>query len=203
VGTPLRPDIERIIALRPDLILASREGNPPWAAERLKRLGFRVRYFARPKTLSGLLGNFKDLAGILDKEGPGLSIADAVENALKAARPVSAGRVLWQVGAEPLMVASTASFANDVIRLAGGINVVDTEIPYPRINMEEAVLKKPQIIVLMDMGYNVDREMARWKSFLRDVKFVIMDSYTVGSPTPVTFLEAVRLLDEASVRSER
>jgi hypothetical protein len=50
--------------------------------------------------------------------------------------------------------------------------------------------------VLTDMGYNIGMEMKRWKKYMKDIHFVIMDSYIVGSPTPVTFLEAVRKLSE-------
>jgi iron complex transport system substrate-binding protein len=194
IGTPLRPDIEKIVAMKPDLILASREGNPPWTVVRLKRLGFTVHYFARPKTLAQLFANFTDLATILNREENGRVLVSGVAAALGNPEGTPRGRVLWQVGAEPLIAASTASFANDVIRLAGGKNVVDTEMPYPRINAEEAVLKGPDVIVLMDMGYNVDREMGRWRKFLKSTKFVVMDAYTVGSPTPLSFLEAVRKL---------
>jgi hypothetical protein len=46
----------------------------------------------------------------------------------------------------------------------------------------------------MDMGYNVQMEKERWKKYLGDVQFVIMDAYSVGSPTPVSFVEAVTRL---------
>jgi ABC-type Fe3+-hydroxamate transport system substrate-binding protein len=182
--------------LKPDLILGTREGNPPWVIEKFKRLNLEVHYFVRPKTFNNLLNNFLALAHILEKAEQGKNIVSDVENTLGKLKRGVGYRVLWQVGADPLIVASQVSFANDVIRFAGGVNIVETEMPYPRMSMEEVILKKPQLIVLTDMGYNVGMEMKRWKKYMKDIHFVIMDSYIVGSPTPVTFLEAVRKLSE-------
>jgi len=197
IGTPLRPDIEKIVSLRPDLILGTREGNPPLAMERLKRFGMKVHYFVRPKTLNDLLGNFLILSHLLMKDEIGERIVSNVKNSLDEIKTGERYRVLWQVGADPLIVASDTSFTNDIIRIAGGINIVETEMPYPRMNIEEVMVKGPQIIVLMDMGYNIELEMKQWRKYLKDARFVVMDSYIVGSPTPVSFLEAVNKLAEA------
>jgi iron complex transport system substrate-binding protein len=197
VGTPLRPDTEKIVLLKPDLVLGSREGNPPWAMERLRRLGVNARYLPRPRTAQELFENFLLLSRLLGTEGKAKAILRDVGQGLEAMRHKGTARVLWQVGAEPLIVASTASFANDIIKVSGGVNAIAAEMPYPRINVEEVVLKPPQLIVLTDMGYNVDMEMARWHSLLGKVRFVTMDPYVLGSPTPVTFLDAARKLRQA------
>ena len=197
IGTPLRPDIEKIISMKPDLILGSREGNPPWVMKKLKRTGITVHYFERPKTFQDLLHNFLHISMLLGKEEEGKKITEGVKNALSTIHRGVKLKVLWQVGADPLVVASTTSFANDIIGFAGGINIVATEIPYPRMNMEEVIVKKPDLIVLMDMGYNVEMEMNQWQKHLQHARFAIMDAYVVGSPTPVSFLEAVTKLSRA------
>ncbi len=197
IGSPLRPDIEKLVSLRPDLVLGSREGNPPWIMERLRRLGLQVVYFDRPHHLDGLLQNFLRLSVLVGAFDRGKEIVATVRGALSKEEQGTPYKVLWQVDAEPLMVASTASFASDIIRLAGGTNIIDSELPYPRINREEVILKAPDVIVLMDMGYSVEAEMKRWQKYLRDARFVVMDSYITGSPNPVTFLKAVRDLEAA------
>jgi iron complex transport system substrate-binding protein len=191
MGSPARPDIEKIISFKPDLVLASREGNSPWIVERLKRAGLNVVYFRRPKNLNELLNNFTELGRVVQKEGAAAQIVDDTRAKLSLPAHIPSYRVFWQVGAEPLMAASSNSFANDIIRLAGGVNVVQMEMPYPRINREEVVLKRPDLIVLADHGYNVKGEMERWRTYLRNARFVVIDPYVVGSPTPVTFVEAV------------
>ena len=197
IGSPLRPDIEKLVSLRPDLVLGSREGNPPWIIERLRRLGLRVVYFDRPHYLEGLLQNFLQLSGLVGASDQGKETVARVREALSRQERGAPYKVLWEVDAEPLMAASTASFANDIIRLAGGTNIIDSELPYPRINREEVILKAPDVIVLMNMGYSVEAEMKRWREYLRDSRFIIMDSYITGSPNPVTFLKAVQELEAA------
>ncbi len=173
IGSPLRPDIEKLVSLRPDLVLGSREGNPPWIIERLRRLGLRVVYFDRPHYLEGLLQNFLQLSGLVDASDQGKETVARVREALSRQERGAPYKVLWEVDAEPLMAASTASFANDIIRLAGGTNIIDSELPYPRINREEVILKAPDVIVLMNMGYSVEAEMKRWREYLRDSRFIV------------------------------
>lgn len=194
IGTPLRPDVEKIVSMQPDMVFGTREGNSPLIMSRLERLGIKVHYFDRPKTLGNLFDNFLTLARIVEKEDKGKKIVEISYGALPKQKKSTGPRMLWQVGAEPLMVASNNSFANDIIVFAGGKNVIESELPYPRINVEEVMLKAPQIIVLMDMGYNVRMERERWRKFFRDVQFVTLDAYSVGSPTPVSFVEVVNKL---------
>ncbi len=203
VGTPLRPDMEKVVMLRPDLVIASREGTSPWAVKRMERLGLNIRYFARPKGLDGLLGNFLELASLLGKKKEGEGILRFLRAGLAELGGGTGSRTLWQVGADPLVVASTSSFANDIMVHAGCVNVVNTTIPYPRLNREEAILSGPALVVLTDMGYSVESEMKRWQAVLPGATYVVMDSYIVGSPTPLGFLEAVKTLRAAARGKEK
>lgn len=201
IGTPLRPDIERIVSLKPDLVLGSREGNAPFTMARLRNLGVNVHYFSRPKGLAGLIENFLELSSMLKKTKEGEAIVNAVERSIRVTEGNVPHTVLWQVGANPLVVASSSSFANDIIRYAGGINIIKTELPYPRMNVEEVALQRPQVIVLTSMGYHVETEKERWKRYINNVRFVSLDPYIVGSPTPVSFLQAVNALRAVFHRS--
>jgi ABC-type Fe3+-hydroxamate transport system substrate-binding protein len=194
VGTPLRPDVEKIVILKPDLVLASREGNPPWAVERLRRLGIPTQYFERPKSLQALFENFVLLARLLGKEEEGRKLVRAVTARMEQEERKGSTTVFWQVGADPLVAASTYTFADDLIRAAGGVNVVKGPVPYPRINKEEIILLQPKIIVLTDMGYNIPAVMRGWQGCLHGTRFAILDAYAIGSPTPLSALEAVRTL---------
>jgi iron complex transport system substrate-binding protein len=194
VGTPLRPDVERIVSLSPHMVFGTREGNSPHIMARLERIGIKTYYFDRPKTFSNLLDNFLTLSKMAGKEERGKRIIEITRAALPKVKLDRGHGVLWQVGAEPLIAASNNSFANDIIRLAGGYNIVESELPYPRINVEEVILKAPHVIVLMDMGYNVQVEKERWKRYFSGTRFVTMDAYSVGSPTPISFVDAVNRL---------
>jgi iron complex transport system substrate-binding protein len=197
VGTPLRPDMEKVVSMGPDMVFGSREGNSPLAMARLERIGVKTWYFDRPKTVSDVLDNFLTLSKLIGKEDKGQKIVEISRDALRRIKKKKALKVLWQVGAEPLIVASKKSFANDIILLAGGYNIVESEIPYPRMNIEEVIVKAPDVIVLMDMGYNVQMEKERWKRYFGEVRFVTLDAYSVGSPTPISLVDAVDRLAQA------
>lgn len=196
IGTPLRPDIEKIVSLAPDLVIGACEGNQMWFIERIKKLGINTFVFKRPKNFKELSSNFYGLAEILKKEETAKKLIKETEDALNKNIKKRQFRVMWQVGSDPVVVATKASFVNDIIEYAGGKNIIEADVPYSRINMEEVIQRNPQIIVLMDMGYNIEKEEKRWKTYLKDTRFVILDPYVASSPTPVTFLEAVNRLKE-------
>jgi iron complex transport system substrate-binding protein len=202
VGTPLRPDVEKIVFMRPDMVFGTREGNSPLVMARLERLGIKTYYFDRPRTLNGLIDNFLTLSRMAGKEKKAEQIVEIARAMLPRAKKDKGYRVLWQVGADPLIAASHNSFANDIIYYAGGKNVIESELPYPRINAEEVILKAPHVIVLMDMGYNVQMEKERWKRYFKKAQFVTMDAYSVGSPTPMSFVDAVNRLAAAFLTGE-
>jgi iron complex transport system substrate-binding protein len=194
VGTPSRPDMEKIVSLAPSVVIAAREGTAPWYVERLKRLGIETRYLTRPKDLEGLCANFLSLAEIVGRRREGESVIGEMKRRLGPPPPPPGPAVFWQVGAEPLIGASSASLANEIIRWAGGRNVINTSAPYPRLNREEVVMRKPDVIVLMDMGYNVEAEKARWGRHLGRVRFLVVDAYAVASPTPESFVTSVEVV---------
>lgn len=197
VGTPLRPDVEKIVSMKPEIVLGSREGNSPLLMARLERLGLRIHYFHRSKSLEALLDNFLTLSRLVGKEKKGESVVAIAKAILERTQKGKRYRVLWQVGADPPIVASTSSFANDIIWYAGGENIIESELPYLRINAEEVLVKTPHIVVVMDHGYNIRREIDRWRGLLGQARFVTMDAYAVGSPTPLSFADAVNKLARA------
>ncbi|MCX8109815.1 MAG: helical backbone metal receptor, partial [Syntrophorhabdaceae bacterium] len=189
-------DIEKIVSLMPDMVFGSQEGNPPWLMDRLKRLGIKTHYFKRPKGFKDLSDNFLALGKMLNREDRAREIIKKAAIALSRQSNYSPFKVLWQVGSDPFIAATDKSFINDIIMYGGGINIIETGIPYSRINIEEVIKKKPDVIVLMDMGYSIDGEINRWRGLLGDCEFLIIDAYVASSPTPLTFVEAVEMLRE-------
>ena len=197
IGTPQRPDLEKIVSLKPDLVIAAQEGNSLWFVERIRRLGINTFFFKRPRNFKDLSRNFLVLGGLLKKAETANNIIVDVEHRLYKNNESYPFGVLWQVGSDPIVVATKASFVNDIIEYAGGKNIINSDVPYMRVNIEEVLKNPPHIIVLMDMGYSIKTEEKRWKKYLKNPAFVILDPYVASSPTPVTFLEAVIRLKEA------
>jgi len=197
IGTPQRPELEKIVSLKPDLVMAAQEANDPWFVERIKRLGINTVFFKRPKDFKDLSHNFLVLGRLLKKEETAKKIVMDVKQRLHKNVKSRQFGVLWQVGSGPIVVATNASFVNDIIEYSGGKNIINSEVPYMRVSIEEVIKNPPQVIVLMAMGYSTEEEKKRWKKYLKDLAFVVLDPYVASSPTPVTFLEAVTRLKGA------
>ncbi len=156
VGDTLQPNIERILALRPNLIFISTSSQLEAFARQLSDHGIPV-YVSDPHDLEGVLHSIENIARLLSRENDARELVGrlrgrmtAVEAAVKSRKPV---RVFYQLSAEPLYTAGRDAFVTDLIQRAGGSSVTAT-IPeaWPRYSAESAVAAKPEVIILPTGG---------------------------------------------------
>jgi iron complex transport system substrate-binding protein len=150
VGGFLDPSPEAVLALRPDLVLWMTDGGAYPAVKRIASLGVPVRaipivdvadVLAGARLVGEALG---DAAG---GERLARSLGDAVEAARRRAATAKRVRVLFVVGREPLVVAGPTSYPDELIRIAGGDNVVKDARPWPVYPVERAVADDPALVV--------------------------------------------------------
>ncbi len=152
VGDTLQPSIERIIALRPQLILVSTASQLESFTKQLEAQRIAV-YITDPHDLEGVLRSIKAVGDLLGQsERAAQVIADlrariaAVEERVKQAGPV---KVFYQLSAEPLYTAGRDSFVTDLIRRAGGLSVTrDVPGAWPRYSAESAIAARPEAIIM-------------------------------------------------------
>jgi iron complex transport system substrate-binding protein len=152
VGDTLRPSIERIIALKPDLVIISTASQLEQALGRLDELGIPV-YVSTPRDLDSALRSIErigEIAGIAERAR---EVTVELRSRIEAVRlRVAAGnrpRVLFILGSEPLITAGRASFINDLIERAGGRSIsADETAEYPQFSLETAVARQPEVIFL-------------------------------------------------------
>lgn len=157
IGTYIQPNLETIVSLRPDLVVI--ESNPIRLRERLEGLGLRVMELDQ-RTVS-------DIFRAIERLGQASGVAEqarALEARIRAefeeverrvtGRPRR--RTAFIVGRTPgalegLIAVGSASYLNELIRLAGGENIFGAvAAPYPRVSLEEILARDPQVII--DMG---------------------------------------------------
>ena len=170
VGAYSRPDVERIMALRPDLCLAIHDGTPRTVIRRLHQLGVPVLELA-PDTFEGLIETLLSLGRALGTEMAAERAADLVRARLAAmdrqvcAIPDADRRVvLLQVQALPPMFAGPDTFCGELIRRAGGRNPIAGPLPYPLLNVEEVIALRPDVILIPDMA-RAHEAQALWRRF--------------------------------------
>lgn len=169
VGSYVRPNIEKIIALKPDLVLSTTHTS--LTTERLEELG--VPFFViNPKTLKASMDSILSIGKITGKAEEAAEIvarlnqrikavADRVKNLKEEDKP----SVFWQIGSNPLVTVGPGTFGHDLIVLAGGRNIVGNAlIEYPRYSLEAILYKNPEVIIVVGMikGDYSTGEMERW-----------------------------------------
>ena len=152
VGDTLKPSLEKIIALKPDLVIVSTASQLEQSVRRLVELGIPV-YVSNPRDVEGLLTSIErigEIAGVPDRANEVTrqlrSRIDAVRDRI-AARPQP--RVFLILGCEPLITAGGPSFITDLIARAGGRSIsAEESMDYPQFSLETAVARQPEVIFL-------------------------------------------------------
>lgn len=195
VGSYISIDFERVISLKPDLIIATGAGNPREMVERLERLGF-PSFVIFPKRFEDVLQSIRHLGRVSAKEREALSIIESMqrrkERVAERTKTLYRPKVFLQIGESPIVTVGKGSFGDDLIRLAGGENVAgkDKEM-YPRLGMEEILKRSPEVILISSMNPKGDyerilREWARWKMIpaVKQGRIHLIDSDLIDRPSP-------------------
>lgn len=157
IGTFIDPNFERILALKPDLVLVVR--NPVQLAEKLRRLGLNAVEVPQD-TVAEILASIGQIGRLTGAEAQARALAARIEADLAAVRRRAAGlprrRVLFLVGRSPgtlqgMVGAGPGTFLDELMRLAGGDNVLArSPVAYPRLSVEQILAADPDVI--LDMG---------------------------------------------------
>ncbi len=199
IGGPTTPNLERIVQLQPDVVLATTEGNPRDAVARLDQLGIPV-FVVKPDGYTGVLASLRVLSGLLQAEQAAGDLVRSLEARTAAVQQAVGGqsrpRTLFLVWSEPLIAAGPSTVVGDLLEMAGGQNIVrEGAVQYPRLSWEEVVGRKPEVIVVADHrgGDGVTREAAlpsvswtRWPSIpaVRDGHVVLLPADPLLRPGP-------------------
>jgi iron complex transport system substrate-binding protein len=208
VGSILSPNLERIVALKPDLVLGSPEANRRETADQLERLGIPV-YGVKAQSVEETLHSIEDLGRVLDRGNEAQDLVASLRRRIVAVEERAAARrhpkVLFVVWYRPLTIAGPHTFVDDVIRRAGGIPTNDgLSGEWPRMSLEEALHRDPEVILFPQSAAfspSLDEfsRLPGWRD-LRAVKthqlYFIQETIIHPSPRLIDALEEVaRILD--------
>jgi iron complex transport system substrate-binding protein len=157
VGTYLNPNIESIARLRPDIVLVHSEQSD--AIEQLSKVGIQS-VGLKNTTLEDTLATMVQIGAAVGNKEQGLALERGLRAKLRDIERRASGKprrsLLFVVGRTPgrldgLIAVGKGSFLNELIRIAGGRNVLsDSPVAYPRISLESVMRLDPDVIV--DMG---------------------------------------------------
>jgi len=148
----LTPSVEWLISRRPDLVLAWADGPSRSTVARLEAVGTPV-YVASAETVEEGLAIATDLGRLLGLEPVADSLIAAVRAGLDQVRrdadPRSEPSVLFLIELDPLTAAGPGTFVDELIRAAGGRNLLgDLRLSWPAVSLEEVLRRDPDIVLM-------------------------------------------------------
>jgi len=198
-------DIERILELDPDLVVAWQTGNPRSSVYQLRQLGLTV-YVAEPKSLAAIPSHIERLAVLAGKELNDLKVIydfrqklEVLDSKYRHQSPVT---IFYQVWDRPLITAGGNELINDIIRLCGGRNVfANIRRVAPKVSREAVLKRNPEVIIAS--GMDIERpewldDWLRWPSLKavanKNLFFVPPD--LLQRHTPRALLGAAQICDQ-------
>ncbi|MCP9462101.1 MAG: cobalamin-binding protein [Nitrospira sp.] len=165
------PNVESLVALQPDLVLAPQEFVKPDLVATLDRLHIPI-FFLAGRTVDGVLAQIQTLGRMVNREAEAAALVMELRRRITAVKQRVQGqppvRVLYVLNSEPLITVGPGSFIDQLIGLAGGTNVAaKSTMPYPRLSIETVLLEDPEVL-LFPVGSGADipndqrRAWQRW-----------------------------------------
>jgi iron complex transport system substrate-binding protein len=166
VGDFSRPNIEKIFSLKPDYIFCTGLEQAP-VVEELRGLGFNV-YVSDPKTVGGLFNSIREIGALIHKGKEAEVLIrsmkediDIVQTKIKHINKRDRVKVFIEIWHEPLMTAGAGSFIDELVILAGGINVAhEVRRPYSIFSAEKVIDFNPGCIIMTYMDKEASLKLA-------------------------------------------
>ena len=195
IGSYVRLDLERIVALNPDLCIAIKDGNPKEVIDRLDSLKIPV-YVVNPRNLKTVLETITEIGKILNAKKQAENLLTNLHNRIQRVKSLISDdtyrpKVFFQIGISPIVSVGSDTFLHELIVLAGGKNLADGKTPYPRFSREQVLALAPEILIVTSMARQaifeqVKAEWRRWPTMpaVQNERIFLVDSNLFDRPSP-------------------
>jgi iron complex transport system substrate-binding protein len=207
VGSYVRLDLERIVALKPDLCIATKDGNPIEIIKRLEALQIPV-FAVDPRNLATVMEAIGIIGQITAAQDQARRLVHQMQGRIDfvkqtVARTDRRPRLFFQIGVTPIVSVGSPTFIHELIQVAGGTNLAAGPVPYPRYSREQIIGLSPDVIIITDMAREVifkqvKQEWERWPGMpaVKHNRIYLVNSDIFDRPTP-------RLIDGLEVLAKR
>ena len=204
IGSVIQMNVEKIITLHPDLVIASALSNGKQLGI-LKKHSVPILKAQNPQTFEQMCDITMDIGQVLGKQEKALEIVGLaqkqVDEILQQTKDLPRKKVFIQIGMKPLHTANKDMFLNEYIKFGGGINIAENERSgiYSR---EKVIRENPDIILIATMGTSKkagETEQKLWMSFpsiaaVANNNVHVLDPEIILSPTPITFFQGLKTI---------
>lgn len=191
IGPYPHPQIEKIISLKPDLVLGSEEYNRQEDLGRIRKLGIPVMVLPKESFL-GMPEWILGLGKILGAEPRAEKEARKWKSSMERLRSIGKGkRLFFQIQLDPLITVGSESFLNQAFHHLGFLNIFsDLKLSYPKVSREAVWIRNPESIMVLEMirdPLERTRVKQAWKN--TEIQFLDGDDFSRCSPRLLAALE--------------
>lgn len=206
VGQFARFNLENILILRPELVVATSDAPSETIMYELDRYGIPL-HTVNASNIEETIAGIRSIGHAVGKDKKADEIASDMERRLNKVETLVSDlapvKTLIVYGHEPLILAGPGTFADDIIRVASGINIAsDARIKYPRYSIERIVLEGPEVIIEaghVGLGkFESEKAESFWESWpsipaVKNGRIEVVDADLLCRPGPriIEGLEAV------------
>lgn len=164
-------NLERIVALKPDLVVAWRAGNAERQVKQLEGLGIKVMWLD-PASVSDVANALRALAPWSPTPEQAMAAAASLEQRFQALQTAYATttpkKIFMQFGNAPLFTSGPGSLQNQLLETCGGKNIfADSRVPWPQVSREQVLARRPDAITIPGDASAVARVQQFWGSQLQ------------------------------------
>jgi iron complex transport system substrate-binding protein len=210
VGGIVDPDVEKIVAAGPDLVLCTTDGNPKERIRILEEMGIPC-FAVGPQDMAAVFRTIERIGALLGAPGRGGREAAALR--VRAERASRAKldpppRVLFVVSTSPVIAAGNGTFLDELVRASGGRNAADAFAGrYPRLSVEDLLAASPDVIFVAAMTgvEGFPPSVSRWTEIpaFRTGDVVTLDGDLVTRPGPRMVAALEKVAEALSAWKER
>lgn len=202
VGNIKHFDIEKVLSLDPDLVLSIGLSDPK-QMKKIRDMNIQAVNFPYAKSFDEICDQFVQLGELIGKKKKAEEIILNIRNEVDMIRNRKRSKktsVFFQIGIKPLFTIIKDSFLHDYVVFAGGKNISEDAVT-GLFSREQVIGYNPDIIIIATMGIIGEAEKKSWQKY-KSLKAVenndihIIDPEKSCSPTPVTFLETLKLIEK-------
>ncbi len=169
IGNYMRIQIERVIELQPDIIIAWKSGNPSDDLARLAQLGFNIVY-SQPHSFKDIANELRLFATLTGHEEKGKTVAKKFEQELNVITKTYQDKIeitgFYELWSRPLTTIAKKSWPQQFLNICKVKNPFEQVLtPYPQISIEQVLPASVQLIIQPLSSNQKDREGFNWQDW--------------------------------------
>jgi iron complex transport system substrate-binding protein len=199
VGDLIKPSIETILSLHPDLVIGTQPKGPMEVTDQLERAGIPI-FLVSPHGMAGIFNSIKSVGMALNRTPQADALIDRLQQRVDAVRArtkdLPAPRVFMPIWYDPITTIGKNAFITEVIEAAGGRSVTDDlTSEWPQISMEVVLERAPDAMLLVRGGkttLQVLQDRPGWSSMtaIKERRaYYVDDRINFASPVAIDALE--------------